>query len=292
MNSTGGNILQRILAVLLTISVMISSTVDTYASAVVGLHLRYQKARFIVRTVRFISPDDWDPTKEGVGTNRYAYAQNDPVNKSDPNGHLYKDGWNPSDAWDGDADGDGIDDLLDRRPFVNDRTIMKVDPMMGDSKLGGLGLGLALMLFGATFSSKREEFTPEQQREITNRTIELTARGVPQTQAEQRAKDEVRSTVAYFERSINYMNSNERVATARSTLRDAALGRGWTKDNRVSRINERDVYKDRLGYYWSVDTEKGRYEKTDKRGKHLGEFNRDLGETEGPDPTGRHDLTI
>jgi len=24
---------------------------------------------------RFISPDDWDPTKEGVGTNRYAYAE-------------------------------------------------------------------------------------------------------------------------------------------------------------------------------------------------------------------------
>jgi hypothetical protein len=38
---------------------------------------------------RFISPDDWDPTKEGVGTNRYAYAANDPVNKSDPNGHSF-----------------------------------------------------------------------------------------------------------------------------------------------------------------------------------------------------------
>ena len=37
---------------------------------------------------RFISPDDWDPTKEGVGTNRYAYAENDPINKSDPNGHV------------------------------------------------------------------------------------------------------------------------------------------------------------------------------------------------------------
>jgi hypothetical protein len=36
---------------------------------------------------RFISPDDWDPTQEGVGTNRYAYSANDPVNKSDPNGH-------------------------------------------------------------------------------------------------------------------------------------------------------------------------------------------------------------
>jgi RHS repeat-associated protein len=37
---------------------------------------------------RFISPDDWDPTLPGVGTNRYAYAGNDPVNKSDPNGHM------------------------------------------------------------------------------------------------------------------------------------------------------------------------------------------------------------
>jgi RHS repeat-associated protein len=38
---------------------------------------------------RFISPDDWDPTLPGVGTNRYAYAGNDPVNKSDPNGHYF-----------------------------------------------------------------------------------------------------------------------------------------------------------------------------------------------------------
>lgn len=38
---------------------------------------------------RFISPDDWDPTMDGVGTNRYAYSANDPVNKSDPNGHIF-----------------------------------------------------------------------------------------------------------------------------------------------------------------------------------------------------------
>lgn len=36
---------------------------------------------------RFISPDTYDPTLPGVGTNRYAYALNDPVNKADPNGH-------------------------------------------------------------------------------------------------------------------------------------------------------------------------------------------------------------
>ena len=37
---------------------------------------------------RFISPDTLDPTAPGVGTNRYSYSENDPVNKSDPNGHF------------------------------------------------------------------------------------------------------------------------------------------------------------------------------------------------------------
>jgi RHS repeat-associated protein len=38
---------------------------------------------------RFFSPDGWDPTEPGVGTNRYAYAGNDPINWSDPSGHLH-----------------------------------------------------------------------------------------------------------------------------------------------------------------------------------------------------------
>ena len=33
---------------------------------------------------RFLSPDWWDPTDPAVGTNRYAYANNDPINESDP----------------------------------------------------------------------------------------------------------------------------------------------------------------------------------------------------------------
>ena len=50
--------------------------------------LMYLNARYMDPAFgRFISPDDWDPVLEGVGPNRYAYAQNDPVNKSDPNGH-------------------------------------------------------------------------------------------------------------------------------------------------------------------------------------------------------------
>ncbi len=48
------------------------------------LHARYYDPAF----GRFISPDDWDPNLPGVGTNRYAYAENDPVNKADNNGHA------------------------------------------------------------------------------------------------------------------------------------------------------------------------------------------------------------
>jgi RHS repeat-associated protein len=53
---------------------------------------------------RFTSADDWDPidadsASKGapigwlantVGTNRYAYASDDPINKSDPNGHTFE----------------------------------------------------------------------------------------------------------------------------------------------------------------------------------------------------------
>jgi RHS repeat-associated protein len=52
--------------------------------------MQYLNARYYDPALgRFISPDDWDPTLAGVGTNRYAYAGNDPVNKADGNGHNW-----------------------------------------------------------------------------------------------------------------------------------------------------------------------------------------------------------
>jgi hypothetical protein len=39
----------------------------------------------------FIQPDWFEVTKKGVGTNRYAYSGNDPVNGSDPGGNCSKD---------------------------------------------------------------------------------------------------------------------------------------------------------------------------------------------------------
>ena len=39
----------------------------------------------------FTQPDTWDPVIPGVGTNRYAYAAGDPVNKMDPGGNAFHD---------------------------------------------------------------------------------------------------------------------------------------------------------------------------------------------------------
>jgi hypothetical protein len=43
----------------------------------------------------WIQADTYDPAQPGVGTNRYAYSNNDPVNKLDPNGNSWLDR-----AWD------------------------------------------------------------------------------------------------------------------------------------------------------------------------------------------------
>jgi len=54
--------------------------------AAVGL--QYLNARYYdPRMGMFLQPDWWEVTQVGVGTNRYAYSFNDPVNAKDPTGH-------------------------------------------------------------------------------------------------------------------------------------------------------------------------------------------------------------
>ena len=56
--------------------------------------LQYLNARYYdPELALFIQPDWLDPTRPGVGTHRYAYAGQDPVNLSDPEGNeVYADG--------------------------------------------------------------------------------------------------------------------------------------------------------------------------------------------------------
>ncbi|WP_394891387.1 hypothetical protein ACG873_08940 [Mesorhizobium sp. AaZ16] len=89
--SSGTNLARRIIAVALAISLTIAGTASAYAASAFGPHIQAPAGQFAIVPVRFISPDTLDPTMPGVGTNRYSYSQNDPVNKSDPNGHQLVD---------------------------------------------------------------------------------------------------------------------------------------------------------------------------------------------------------
>jgi hypothetical protein len=91
---------------------------------------------------RFISPDTMDPTIESVGTNRYAYAENDPINKSDPNGHA-SIGHNGGPPLDGDSDGDHVPDFFDPHPAFDDRAIKQIDPALNAGGLPNLGAMMA-----------------------------------------------------------------------------------------------------------------------------------------------------
>lgn len=87
-----GRTVRRLLAIMLALSMMIAGTVGSYAASAYGLHQKPAVDQSQIVPVRFISPDTADPTMPGVGTNRYAYAENDPINKSDPNGHNWFSG--------------------------------------------------------------------------------------------------------------------------------------------------------------------------------------------------------
>ena len=60
--------------------------------------LQYLNARYYdPKLGLFTQPDWWEVTQAGVGTNRYAYSANDPVNLSDPGGNSFWEGL--SNAW-------------------------------------------------------------------------------------------------------------------------------------------------------------------------------------------------
>ncbi|WP_456094014.1 polymorphic toxin-type HINT domain-containing protein [Paenibacillus sinensis] len=98
---------------------------------------------------------------------------------------------------------------------------------------------------------------------------------------------------AGFEKRISNMSVNERVATVRNTASKIASKRGWTKDSKLTRINGRDVYYDSSsGNYYALDTQHGRFEVVNKRGKHQGEVNFNLDPTKAADTKGGHDLIM
>lgn len=65
------------------------------------------------------------------------------------------------------------------------------------------------------------------------------------------------------------MSPNERVVAVKGKVADK---NGWVKDAKMSAKNGRDVYRTQDGQFRAADTQHGRIEYTDEKGKHLGEY--------------------
>jgi hypothetical protein len=90
--------IDRLLTAILLVVLMAAGTMSVAAAPVFAPHLPADTIQSEIVSVRFISPDTLDPTLPGVGTNRYAYAANDPINKSDPSGHIIESAWDAANA--------------------------------------------------------------------------------------------------------------------------------------------------------------------------------------------------
>ena len=99
--------------------------------------------------------------------------------------------------------------------------------------------------------------------------------------------------VEEFETNISKLPANIRVATIIEKANEIAKMRGLVKDNKLSKINKRIVYKDKnTGDFYSLDTQHGRFEHLNKGGKHLGEVNFNFEPTKNADNSGKHDIKI
>ncbi|MFJ2464091.1 hypothetical protein [Pseudomonas sp. NPDC087615] len=96
-----------------------------------------------------------------------------------------------------------------------------------------------------------------------------------------------------FEKSLATLPSGERVAIVKTRARELADSLGWPKDSFLTKLNGRDVYAGSDGYFYAVDSQHGRWEQVNSRGKHQGEVKFDLTPIpKSKDDSGKHDLRM
>ncbi|MBD5772106.1 hemagglutinin repeat-containing protein [Marinomonas colpomeniae] len=98
-----------------------------------------------------------------------------------------------------------------------------------------------------------------------------------------------------FKRSLVNLPVGERVAEIKTTVNELQTELGLTKSNKLTKLNQRDVYVGEDGFLYALDTQHATFEKVNaKTGKHIEEVNLDLTEQNKNkyDSSGSHDLKV
>ncbi|MDC9591022.1 hypothetical protein PSI23_17445 [Xenorhabdus sp. XENO-10] len=101
-------------------------------------------------------------------------------------------------------------------------------------------------------------------------------------------------TVSEFEKSLVQLCADERVVVVKKMAEKVAKQHHWTRAKNIEKLNRgRIIYQDKK-YYYSIDTQHGRFEKIGKKlGNHLGEIDMGLRFIEGSiDNKGGHNLRV
>ena len=100
------------------------------------------------------------------------------------------------------------------------------------------------------------------------------------------------TTVKDFKASLVKLPLGERVVKIKSMAEQVASSRSWTRAKNIERLNpKRTIYTDGTNFY-SLDTQHGRFEKLNKKGKHMGEVDMCLNEKGNQDSSSEHDIRI
>ena len=101
------------------------------------------------------------------------------------------------------------------------------------------------------------------------------------------------NTVGAFEASLSKLPPGERVAIVKETVNKVIVEQGMVKDNRLTKLNNRDVYRGVDGNLYALDTQHGRFEAVSPKGKHLGEVDFSMQKIPNSiDKSGGHDLKV
>ena len=83
-------------------------------------------------------------------------------------------------------------------------------------------------------------------------------------------------TAAEWEARLAKIAPNEKYVAASGKLKKVAEKNGWEKDNKLTKKNNRTVYRDpETGKIYAFDTQHGRFEVLDKNGNHIDEVDID-----------------